>query len=297
MRGDIVYRVYGRQEGRAEDTFFGAYRQRGEAEAKIEALRARVMHEKNWAEQYHNRGFVLKPFEVSTDFEIPATPKPRDRYFVESGSISAANTWTWGGLHVSVFRRGEPKPICAYRRNYTNMYGTFEPFRQNGHDFALISTDYTMTTVLDLVSGEVVAEEPHEGFCPAGFYVPDWWDVHDGTIIPGSQYWGPDEEWPNGDIGFVWGCLWGDDDSWKVQLLDLSRLSEGVVAREERFGYLPLAAVGYDPSCLHADPPEGMSAPPPFIRVHRYNGQTHVTFNVPSRFDLESGAGIDPLDW
>lgn len=32
------------------------------------------------------------------------------------------------------------------------------------------------------------------------------------------------DELPKGDFGFVWGCIWGDDSSWKVQYLDLSRI-------------------------------------------------------------------------
>jgi len=39
----------------------------------------------------------------------------------------------------------------------------------------------------------------------------------------------------------VAGCVWGDDTSWKVQYLDLSRADEGVLRREERFGYIELA--------------------------------------------------------
>jgi hypothetical protein len=40
--------------------------------------------------------------------------------------------------------------------------------------------------------------EPASGFCPVGFYVPDWWDMHSGTIIPGSESWDSDREWPTG---------------------------------------------------------------------------------------------------
>ena len=43
-------------------------------------------------------------------------------------------------------------------------------------------------------------------------------------------------------FGFVAGCVWGDDSSWKLQYLDLSRAAEGIVRREERFGYLELPA-------------------------------------------------------
>ena len=60
------------------------------------------------------------------------------------------------------------------------MLRTFEPFRQDDRNYALISPNYTATSVMNLQTGEIIAgEEPHAaGFCPVGFYVPDWWDVH-----------------------------------------------------------------------------------------------------------------------
>jgi hypothetical protein len=173
---------------------------------------------------------------------------------------------------------------------------TFEPFRQGNRDFALISPDYTKTAVLDLESGSAIAEEIDEpdaisgaGFCPVGFYVPDWWDVNDGSQIPGSKYWGADCEWPNGDFGFVWGCQWGDDLSWKVQYLDLSRVQLGVVRREERFGYLELATFGFENPCFRPDSATQKSPPPPFIQVWRENGTPQVRFAIQMIFDLESG--------
>lgn len=42
------------------------------------------------------------------------------------------------------------------------------------------------------------------------------------------------------DIGFVSGCVWGDDSSWKVECLDLTRVSEGVLKRDSRLGYFEL---------------------------------------------------------
>ena len=91
--------------------------------------------------------------------------------------------------------------------------------------------------MLDLATGLVIAEEPVSsgGFCPVGFYVPDWWDLHDESVIPGSEYWSDDREWPSGEFGFVWGCVWGDDNSWKIQHLDLTGIQSGVILRNERF--------------------------------------------------------------
>jgi hypothetical protein len=34
--------------------------------------------------------------------------------------------------------------------------------------------------------------------------------------------------------------VWGDDTSWKIQFLDLSRLNEKVLVRDDRFGYIEL---------------------------------------------------------
>jgi hypothetical protein len=151
--------------------------------------------------------------------------------------------------------------------------------------------------VLDLGSGNVIVEEtddsgaPQGGeFCPVGFYVPDWWDIHDGLVIPGSEYWDADDEWPTGDFGFVWGCRWGDDSDWKVQYLDLSQVQQGVLRREERFGYLELATFGFTNPCLALDPEAPReSAPPHFIDVSRHGGVATVTFAVEMRFGLESG--------
>jgi hypothetical protein len=40
--------------------------------------------------------------------------------------------------------------------------------------------------------------------------------------------------------GFIAGCIWGDDSSWKIQYLDLSQADKGIIKREERFGYISL---------------------------------------------------------
>lgn len=300
MRGDIVYRIYGVHESREKDTFLGAFGTVAKAEAEMASLRVRDMNGRNWAEQYHNRGFVIRETVVETDFEIPPSPKPRDRYFVR-GTQKEYRPGTIDGTVVEVFRRadagGEPEKVCEYERNYGLLH-TFEPFRQGDREFALISPEYTGTSVLDLATGRVIAAEPavSTGFCPVGFYVPDWWVLNDGSIIPGSEYWDADCEWPTGEFGFVWGCEWGDDSSWKVQHLDLTGIQSGVIRREERFGYVELATVGYRNPCFELEtgaPPRG-SEPPPFIRIYRWEGKTNVTFAVEMRFDFASG---QPTEW
>src|SRR5437764_1339532 len=121
MVGDVVYRVYGVHEGREKDYYFGAFSSIAEAEAEIANLRVREMNARNWAEQYHNCGFVIRETVVQTDFEIPPRPKPRDRYFVR-GTRKEYGTGTIAGTVVEVFRRAgagaKPEKLCEYERNY-----------------------------------------------------------------------------------------------------------------------------------------------------------------------------------
>jgi len=298
LRGDIIHEVYGVHRGRSEDVHFASFRTRESAQAHIAELESREMHGRSWAKAYHDQGFVIREVVVDTDFEIPTRPKPRDKYCVRATPFDREGGG-WRCTKVDVLRRtdaiGGVAPVATYERNHS-MYATFEPFRQGGRDYALISRDYTRTAVLDLATGEVVAEETAgSGFCPVGFYVPDWWDENDDSTLPGSKCWSSDSEWPDGSFGLVWGCIWGDDSSWKVQWLDLSDVAKGIVRREERFGYLELGTQGYHSPCLTlAPPPPEGSRPPPFVSFERYDDRRIVRFHVEMRVDLETG---QPLDW
>ena len=157
MRGEIVYQVYGMHGGRKEDMFFGAFRTLHEAQAEVEKLNAKQMNGQNWATQYHSKGFAIREQIVDTDFEIPPRPKPRDKYVVKA--LPKANRpGTWDSTIVEVYRRdstlGVLEQICVYERHYA-MLQTFEPFRQGSREYALISSHYTRTSVLDLTTGEV----------------------------------------------------------------------------------------------------------------------------------------------
>jgi hypothetical protein len=213
---------------------FEARSSRAEAELLLTERVERYKGATGW------RRWWLEEIDTTGLWQAPPTPKPRDRYSTRVTKLTPSGTWT--KVRVEVLDGDEV--VAEYNRNYS-MLQTFEPFRQGDRDFALISPHYTGTSVLDLRSGEVIAAEPPAsgGFCPVGFYVPDWWDIHDGTTqFAGSLSWRPlDHEWPTGNFGFVWGCVWGDDSSWKVQYLDLSRIQDGVISRDDRFGYLRLA--------------------------------------------------------
>lgn len=232
----------------------------------------------------------------------------------------------WHGLKVGVFRRGgggEEEQVGEYERNYPSLLRTFAPFRAGGRDLALYSPDYTATRLLELPScRDIGGEERSEsGFCPAEFFVPYYVDlesrVDDGpprrhrkqmptpedlrartqavtwpptSIRPGrveQHHTAPVGPLTHHPFGFVAGCIWGDDSSWKLQYLDLSRAAEGVLAREERFGYLelpdgiPLERV-IDLIDYQSDPGEDYAH--------------HVRITLTHRYDLRDGRLVDPYD-
>jgi hypothetical protein len=102
----------------------------------------------------------------------------------------------------------------------------------------------------------------------------------DQPTLDGHEFaYGP---WLSLDTAFVAGCLWGDDSTWKLEVIDLSRAAEGIIPRSARFGHvqlgkMPLAeAVWLDSNSPH---PELRAS---IIRQERR--------------DIRSGALIDPDD-
>lgn len=261
-----IYEVRATHDGRV--SAFGVRPTLDEAQALLEETRARVesvggRNDRYWVETIDPTGL----------FEVPSKPTPRDQYTTRVTRTSPEGVWT--AVHVDIV--DGDRVVAGYDRNHS-MFDTYEPFRQGDREFALIAPHYTATSVMDLASGEIIAgEEPDpNGFCPVGFYAPDWWDIHDGSVPPGSLYWTEEMEWPRGDFGFVWGCFWGDDSSWKVQYLDLSRVAQGELVRDERFGYVELAT-------------HPQLNPRQFIRCSGHDGRLHVTFSTLQRFDLRTG--------
>ncbi len=262
---------------------FGARRSRVDAEAHLAEERNRYAGS-SW------RNFRIEEVDTTGLFEIPSRPTPRERYSVRGTRTSSEGSWPAVAVEVM---DGE-RLVCRYDRNY-GLLRTFEPFRQGGRDYALISPNYTATSVMDLGSGEIVAsEQPSSGgFCPVGFYVPDWWDIHQGAenygTLPGSRGWSQEHEWPNGEFGFVWGCVWGDDSSWKVQYLDLSRVQNGSLTREERFGYLVLDTGEAEGQEVWRDARE-------FIHLWSSDGARYVEFRTRQTFNIHTGKAFDPFE-
>lgn len=140
---------------------------------------------------------------------------------------------------------------------------------------------------------------PGSGFCPAAFYVPDFLDDFKSSdyataeemakdvksTVDALTYSGDDEtkqrfaaEWADeylwsssGQWGVYAGCVWGDDSSYKLRYVDLSKVAEGIVTTDERFGYVEL--------------PEGKLKDLITLEAE----SKRIIVSVPVRFDLETG--------
>jgi hypothetical protein len=170
----------------------------------------------------------------------------------------------WRGLRVGVFR-GEEQ-VGEYQRGYDELYRTFFPFVRGGVWYALYSAAYTKTSVMRLPECEPVGGETDGpgGFCPVDYYVPSWRWVRDGKLSGCGHVTYVEHDHEHADLhdeaavravseigaeadvgpvefapfGFVAGCVWGDDSSWKVQVLDLRDASNPV--RTDALGYFVL---------------------------------------------------------
>ena len=179
----------------------------------------------------------------------------------------------WHGLRVGVFRNDDDseQQVGEYNRNHPNLYRTFFHFKKDGKDYALYSRDYPATRVMELPScKDIGGEEPDgDGFCPVDFYVPC----------------GPLTYYP---FGFVAGCIWADDSSWKIQYLDLSDVERGVIKRDARFGYIEMPHHMNLKDCIRMD---NYGKDPEAEWSHR------ITIAIQQHFDLRTGSvvNLDPF--
>jgi hypothetical protein len=164
------------------------------------------------------------------------------------------------GLRIGIYlvTSESEEQIGEYTRNYGLFYRTFYPFQKGEKDYALYSPRYTATRVMELPScRDIGGEEPHGGgFCPVDFFVPSYilkeYKFPDGRIevSPSNE---PNKETMRDStysrvisprlyypFGFVAGCVWGDDSSWKIQYLDLSAVDKGEIRRDARFGFIEM---------------------------------------------------------
>lgn len=148
--------------------------------------------------------------------------------------------------------------IGEYLYNYHSDV-PFYAFRQGEDWLALVSIDYTATSVMSLPDCRILGGEPRAtgGFCPVEFYVPSYYwlpiDLHKAGNPPRwacakmyddrtyTETDNPkDSHWLYETVGFRSGCVWGDDTSWKLQALDLKQAKQGIVT-PINIGYVELA--------------------------------------------------------
>jgi len=172
---------------------------------------------------------------------------PKERYVLETEKYRSPkqSEGSWDQLRCKVMEvseDGSRTQLGEFIRNYSVLYNTWEPFEQDGKHYALCSPKYTGTSVMALPACEIIASELDSafGFCPTGFHVPtemkDWIDDEEPEPLP--------KKW-QGQFGFVCGCIWGDDTSWKIEFLDLSEITNGKLTRDDRLGYVELQDEGY----------------------------------------------------
>jgi len=210
----------------------------------------------------------------------------------------------WYGAKVGVYRieGGNEEQVGVYCRNYRSLFRTFFHFRRSEKDYALYSPEYSATRVMELPScKDIGGEEPDErGFCPVEFYVPcyiekEWTKGNNvghkfvvnqpsAEDLIESDFSKPVSPILYYPFGFVAGCVWGDDSSWKIQYLDLTDIEKGVIRRDERFGYIRL--------------PEGIRLEQA-IDLDDYNDDPseewsyHIIIGIQRKFDLRDGKVVD----
>jgi len=165
----------------------------------------------------------------------------------------------WKTMKIGVFN-DKDEQIGSYERDYSSFFNTFEVFKQKDKWLALFSAHYETTGIMELPSCKILGEN-NSGFCPVDFYVPNYYiyefDIEDkkgkkkhyksfiNQVTEETLKNGEDPDVKVEDIlyhkfGFVAGCYWGDDSSWKIQKLDLSKAYKGKVKLEDTFGYAEL---------------------------------------------------------
>lgn len=217
----------------------------------------------------------------------------------------------WNYLKVGIYQRpeadikteGYSKPqrnatdvkIGEYVRNYSSLMRTFHPFQLRGKWYALYSKDYTSTRIMSLPDCKDLGGEERDswGFCPTDFWVPPLSYIEDVHPEKCPRYKSAERKpdytepctcqndeyqqvwhFPDRVHGFVAGCVWGDDSSWKIEYLDLSRADEGIIKREDRFGYIEMPA--------HLDLDKA-------IDLDAGDGYMSLKIATESHYDLETG--------
>lgn len=161
----------------------------------------------------------------------------------------------WNYQIIGVFD-GDTK-VGEYQYNYHSGC-PFYAFEQNGEWFALACVEqYTALKIMKLPSCEVIGgEEPHSGgFCSIEVYVPRYYEcqISEYTYRFFDDAEAEEKAHPfYADFAFRSGCVWGDDTSWKLEMLDISQAHKGILEIKD-IGYIELAPDLKLRDCLRLD--------------------------------------------
>ena len=169
----------------------------------------------------------------------------------------------WNSTKIAIFR--DEILIGEYIRNYANYATTtFSPFSIGEDWYALYSADYTATRVMKLHKDSIEdwcgEERSSVGFCPVEIYVPRYRMVKGSFESDGKTHefetYAVDCDYKtegeflkdmpefdfehHTDFGFLCGCVWGDDTSWKLLYIDLSKVPNKELSITDKFGYWQL---------------------------------------------------------
>lgn len=130
-------------------------------------------------------------------------------------------------LMVHVFEKkedGTEVKLGKYKRFSDKLGNTFYPFLYYGKDYAIFADKETSIKIVELSCfKEIASIESIDDFFISEFYIP---------YFP--------EKGVFGQFGFMAGFVWGKENLYRIRYLDLSKLKEGILTQDERFGQIEL---------------------------------------------------------
>lgn len=152
----------------------------------------------------------------------------------------------WNSSLCEIYKNEEK--VGEYIRHYHSFCeSTFFPFELNEKEYALYSSDYTTVSIMSLPDCKQIELKKNnlDSMCPTEIYVPKYHKytyesmgvetkredlknrVFCEHVEDGEEFEKYKDQYFFSDKAFVLGCVWGDDSSWKFNLLDLSKIEEG----------------------------------------------------------------------
>jgi hypothetical protein len=165
-------------------------------------------------------------------------------YSIKTSTIDNGKPY-WNYTLCEIYK-GEEK-IGEYKRTYPSFAKeTFFAFSFKGKDYALYSANYTKIQLMSLPDCQEIPLKEEcvkqtANFCPTELYLPIWANTtyeYNGKKSNIQQWINTLKKELNDDYHYEYGychlalatgCVWGDDSSWKLMLIDLRKIDEGEI--------------------------------------------------------------------